>query len=179
MNQDVYSVAQKKLRLPPNLTNYQDAYQSFSWERAENEIEWFPNGKLNAAYNALDRLLKTARKDKIALFLEGADGMKKSFTFADIARISNQFGNLLKGKGVVKGDRVFIFLPRVPYLYCAFLGILKIGAIAGTLFSAFQEQALFDRLENSGAKVLITNKELSERLKNIHSKLPKDRKSVV
>ena len=172
MNQDVYSVAQKKLRLPPNLTNYQDAYQSFSWERAENEIEWFPNGKLNAAYNAVDRHLKTARKDKIALFWEGADGMKKSFTFADIARISNQFGNLLKGKGVVKGDRVFIFLPRVPYLYCAFLGILKIGAIAGTLFSAFQEQALFDRLENSGAKVLITNKELSERLKNIHSKLP-------
>ena len=70
-----------------------------------------------------------------------------------------------------RGERVFIFLPRVPELFISFLGALKIGAIAGTLFSAFQEQALADRLGNSDAKIVITNKELKPRIDKIRKKL--------
>lgn len=166
-------------KLPPNLPDYYKAYQNFSWdEAAKTEIVFFPDGKMNAAYNALDRHLATDKKDKIAMYWEGPNGEKKKYTFSEAAMISNQFGNLLKSKGVGRGDRVFMFLPRIPELYFAFLGILKIGAIAGTLFSAFQEQALFDRLENSEAKVLITDKELAERLKNIREKLP-DLKEII
>lgn len=173
MNEDIYTIEQKNLKLPPNLVDYESAYKSFSWEEsAKTELSWFENGKINAAYNAVDRHLNTPNKDKLALLWEGDAGGKKSYTFADIAHLSNKFGNLLKQKGIVKGDRVFIFLPRVPELYYAFLGILKIGGIAGTLFSAFQEQALFDRLENSGAKILITNKELGQRIANVKTKLP-------
>lgn len=158
---------------PPNLPDYGQVAKTFSYEEAaQKELEFFDDGKLNAAYIAVDRHLKTARGAKKALLWEGAHGEKKSYSYADLARLSNKIGNLLKSRGVSQGDRVFIFLPRVPYLYLAFLGIVKIGAIAGTMFSAFQEQALLDRLADSGAKILFTNKELFPRLTNIRDKLP-------
>lgn len=170
---DIYTVDQKNFKVSPNLVDYEEAYKSFSWEEsAKTELSWFDDGKINAAYNAVDRHLNTSYKDKLALVWEGDTGQKKTYTFSDIARLSNRFGNLLRQKGISKGDRVFIFLPRIPELYCAFLGILKIGGVAGTLFSAFQEQALFDRLENSGAKILVTNKELSQRIESVKTKLP-------
>ncbi|MCL4339131.1 acetate--CoA ligase [Patescibacteria group bacterium] len=167
------------LKVKPNLTEYENTYKNFSWDNVRNELEWFPDGKINIAYNAVDRHLNSPRKDKIALYWEGDNAEKKQYTFADIARLSNQFGNFLKSRGVARGDRVFIFLPRIPYLYISFIGILKIGAIAGTLFSAFQEQALFDRLENSGAKVLITDKELAVRIQNVREKLPNLKEVVI
>ncbi len=159
-------------RIKPSLPDYESAYKNFSWDNAKKELDWFENGKINAAYNAIDRHLTTFRKNKIALYWEGALGQTQKYTFEEIAVLSNKFGNYLKKLGVERGDRVFIFLPRIPYLYIAFLAILKIGAIAGTLFSAFQEQALLDRLENSQAGVLITDEALVERIKNIRKKLP-------
>ncbi|MDP2861145.1 MAG: AMP-binding protein, partial [bacterium] len=143
------------------------------------EIEWFKDGKLNAAYNAVDRHLKTWRKNKVALYWEGENGESEKYTFEDLAEKSNQFAHGLKSLGIKRGERVFIFLPRIPELYIAFLGILKTGAIAGTLFSAFQEQALFDRLENSGAKVLVTNKNLLPRVEKIRKKLKNLRTIIV
>lgn len=158
--------------LKPNLVDYEATYKNFRWDKVGNELSWFDDGKINAAYNAIDRHLTTFRKNKIALYWEGSLGQTQKYTFAEIALLTNKFGNYLKKLGVERGDRVFIFLPRIPYLYIAFLGILKIGAIAGTLFSAFQEQAIYDRLENSQAKVLITDSALVERIKNIRHKLP-------
>jgi len=155
----------------PNLVSYEHEYASFSWKDAEKELVWF-DGKLNAAFNAVDRHLTSWRKNKVALYWEGEDGQKQTYTFEDIARSSNKIGNVLKSLGVVRGDRVFLFLPRIPVLFYSFLGILKIGAIAGTLFSAFQEKALFDRLENSDAKVLITTSDLATRLAHVRRKLP-------
>ncbi|MEJ7170197.1 AMP-binding protein, partial [Staphylococcus epidermidis] len=78
---------------------------------------------------------------------------------------SNQAANVLKDKANVnKGDRVFIFMPRTPELYFAFMGILKLGAIVGPLFEAFMEKAVTDRLENSEAKVIITTNTLLPRI---------------
>jgi acetyl-CoA synthetase len=159
------------LKIKPNLLDYQKKYRAFSWQEAKKELEWFKAKKINAAHNAIDRNAQNFRKNKVALYWEGEKGEKKKFTFAELAILSNQFANLLKEKGVERGDRVFFFLPRVPELYYGFLGTLKTGAIAGTLFSAFGTQALLDRLQNSGAKILVTNQELLSRVKKIRSQL--------
>jgi len=162
----------KKLNYQPNFTNYDKTYQTFSWFQAAKEIDYFPDGLLNAAYIAVDVNAQNFRKNKVALYWESEAGDELKLTFQELSRLSNKVGNALKQVGVEREDRVFIFLPRLPELYLAFLGILKIGAIAGTLFSAFGPQALEDRLKSSAAKVLITNQELYPRVKKIIKALP-------
>lgn len=165
----------KKLKLKRqkfNLSDYGKIYRSFQWDDHRSELTFFRRNKINAAYNAIDRHVQGPRKNKIALYFVGEAGEKQKFTFLELSLLSNKTANLLRKKGIARGDRVFIFLPRIPDLYISFLGILKTGAIAGTLFSAFQEQALFDRLENSGAKIVFTNKDLGTRIEKIKKKLP-------
>ena len=164
-------VKKGKLSFVPNLDDYDATYRSFSWKSVRRELDWI-NGSLNAAYNAVDRHTHTWRRNKVALYWHGEDDTQKKFTFEELSLASNKFGNILKDFGVERGDRVFLFLPRVPELFFAFLGTLKIGAIAGTLFSAFQEQALFDRLQNSDAKILVTDSELKKRVDKVRHKLP-------
>lgn len=125
----------------------------------------------NAAVVALDRHISTHATQKI-LTVVSEDFKKREYTYQELSTISNQFANALVSLNVTKGDRVFLFLPRVVEVFVSFLGILKIGAIAGTLFSAFQEQALLDRLSDSEAKVIVTTQELFPRLERIWNKLP-------
>lgn len=155
----------------PNLEDYERTYKNFNWKHWEKELSWF-NGKINAAYNAVDRHVDTWRKNKVALYWEGENGTQKQYTFEQLAQASNKFGNIFKDFGIQHGDRVFLFLPRIPELFFAFLGTLKIGAICGTLFSAFQEQALLDRLGNSDAKILVTTLELKPRIDKVRRRLP-------
>ena len=148
----------KKLQPAPNLLDYDKIYKEFSWEKAEKEfVELFDDGTINIAYNCIDRHAKGKKKDKTALLFEGARGEKEQYTFADLKKLTDKFANVLASHGVKKGDRVFLFLPSIPERYVAFFGTLKIGAIAGTLFAAFQEMALRDRLSDSEATVVITN----------------------
>ncbi len=171
MKDEIYKKSRSATQELANLESYDEEARRFSWKDARKYIDEI-DGSLNAAYNAVDRHAQTWRKNKVALFWEDEDGNEKKYTFEEISLLSNKLGNVLKDFGVERGDRVFLFLPRVPELYFSFLGILKIGAIAGTLFSAFQEQALADRLANSGAKVIITTKELKPRVDAIRKKLP-------
>ncbi len=166
-------------KLPPNLPDYEKVYKSFKWSDADSEIDWFAGRKLNAAYNAIDRHAEGPRKNKVALYWEGEGGERKKFTFDELTELSNQFANLLKELRVERGDRVFFFLPRVPELYFGFLGAVKTGAIAGTMFAAFGPQALLDRLQNSGAKILVTNSELLKRVEKIREKLPRLQKIIL
>jgi acetyl-CoA synthetase len=168
----------KKYPNDANLENYEKTYGAFSWEKAKKEISYFANGKLNAAYNAVDRQLAAGRRNKVALYAIDANNKLEKFTFADIYYLSNRVGNALKGLGVVKGDRVFVFLPRIKELYTATIAIAKIGAIAGPLFSAFGPDALRDRLLDSQAKVIITTPDLKPKLDEIRSQLP-DLKYVI
>jgi len=179
MPDELYSKKEHPPKREPNLPSYDDVYKTFSWEEAAKEVEFFSDGSLNAAHSAIDRHLSSARRDKIALLWEGADGTKRSYTFAQLASYSNQFANLLKSKGIVKGDRVFIFLPRIPQLYASFLGILKNGAIAGLLFSAFQKQALMDRLADSEAKIVVTNTDLAKRVAEVRVSLPNLKEVII
>jgi len=179
LKQELIKKPASGFKLPPNLPDYERAYKKFSWQKMEKELDWFKGKRLNAAYNAIDRNALNYRKNKIALFWRGGNDEEKKFTFSELAVLSNQFANLLKSFGIKKGDRVFFFLPRVPELYFGFLGTLKTGAIAGTLFSAFGPKALFDRLESSGAKVLVTNKELKKRVDQITKGLKNLKKIIL
>ncbi|MFH1276436.1 MAG: acetate--CoA ligase [Candidatus Woesearchaeota archaeon] len=161
-----------------NLQNYPKIYKNFSWKDHYKELDWFKNKKLNAAYNAVTRHALSKDKDKIALYWEDEKTAEK-FSFADLDHLSNKFANILKKQGIKKGDRVFIFLTRIPEIYITFLGILKTGAIAGTLFQAFGYDALKDRLQNSGAKYLITNSELVKRVYKIKKGCPLLKKIIL
>lgn len=147
-----------------HLKNYEETYRHFDWAEAEKHFSWHETGKLNAAYEAIDRHAESFRKNKVALYYKDANRNEK-YTFKEMKEESNRAGNVLKRYGnVEKGDRVFIFMPRQPELYFIMLGAIKIGAIAGPLFEAFMEGAVKDRLENSEAKVVVTTPELLERI---------------
>ena len=171
-NIEIYEKTKEQYKLVPNLEDYDKTYADFDWKSVYDELEWFEEGKLNAAYNAIDRHLKTDKKDKVALhWISDTEG-EKTFTFEQLAKQSNKFGNLLKKLGVAKGDRVFMFLPRIPACYISFLGTLKIGAIAGTLFQAFKSAALSDRLGNSETSVLVTHSSMKDRVNEVRDQLP-------
>ena len=156
----------------PNLEDYKKAYREFRWEDIEKELDWLGDGKLNIAYEAVDRHLKTSRKNKAAFVFEGKDGAKETYTFFELAKSSSRFANVLADLGAEKGDRVFVFLDRVPELYISVLGTLKIGAVIGPLFSAFGPDAVKDRLMDSEAKVLITSPRLKNKIEEIFNDLP-------
>jgi len=147
-----------------NLKNYEETYSQFDWKEAEKVFSWHETGRVNMAYEAIDRHAESFRKNKIALYFR--EGLRnEKYTFKEMKELSNKAGNVFKTYGdVEKGDRVFIFMPRSPELYFATLGIIKLGAIAGPLFEAFMEGAVRDRLEDSEAKVLITTPELLNRV---------------
>ena len=159
-------------QVTPNLTDYQAARSSFSWDEMRAQLDGLPGGGLNLAYEAIDRHVKHGKGDKAALIWAGKNGEEERYTFADMARESNKFANVLTELGVNRGDRVFIFAERVPELYFAFFGVLKLGAVVGPLFSAFGPDPVKDRMEDSGAKVLLTTPDLRERVKDILPQLP-------
>ncbi len=120
--------------------------------------KWFVNGKINASYNAVDRHIKTWRKNKAAIIWEPEPTNEQSrvLTYQDLYREVNKFANVLKSLGVQKGDRVGIYLPMIPEVQIAMLACARIGAIHSVVFSAFSGQSLKDRMEDAEAKVLVT-----------------------
>lgn len=162
----------KKFPVKANVENYEQLYSSFTWDDAKKELYFFAGGKLNAAYNAIDRHMHDGRRNKVALYAVDANNKVEKYTFQDIYEMSNRAGNALRELGIKKGDRVFVFLPRVPELYSATVAIAKIGAIAGPLFSAFGPDALRDRLLDSEAKIVITNPALKPKIDQIRDQLP-------
>ena len=147
-----------------NLQDYTETYRNFDWSEVEKAFTWSETGKVNMAYECIDKHVDQGRGDKVALHYQD-EQRTESYTFTEMKDRSNQAANILKDKANVnKGDRVFIFMPRTPELYFAFMGILKLGAIVGPLFEAFMEKAVTDRLENSEAKVIITTNTLLPRI---------------
>ena len=162
----------------PNLADYEGMAGSFRWEDLYQELDWLPDGGLNAAYECIDRHALGSKRDKAAMIWEGRNGEQERYTFADLKAATDTFANVLRGLGVQKGDRVFLFMDRVPEQYIAVFGILKVGAIAGPLFSAFGPDPVRDRLADSGAVVLVTSPELRRRIAGVLPALP-DLKHVI
>jgi len=169
-----------KFLVRPNLSDYQKMRAEFRWETISDELDWFDDDHINIAHIAVDTHLKNRRRDKKALIWESQKGEVEEYTYADLSRLSNKFANVLvKETGVLKGDRVFFFLERVPEIFIGILGTLKAGAIIGPLFSAFGPEAVKDRLADSRAKVLVTSPVLKKKIVEILPDLPHLEKIIV
>ncbi len=117
---------------------------------------WFVGGKLNVAYNCLDRHVEEGRGDKVAYFFEGEPGDQRAITYAELLDEVGRCGNALRSLGVERGDRVAIYMPMIPELPVAMLACARIGAVHSVVFGGFSAEALRDRIEDAEAKVLIT-----------------------
>ncbi|HZD55503.1 MAG TPA: acetate--CoA ligase [Anaerolineales bacterium] len=163
-----------------NVKEYEDLYKfsledpaGFWGERAE-ELEWFKKwdkvlddsnapfykwfvgGKTNIVYNALDRHLKTYRKNKLALIWEGEPGDTRTFSYYSLNREVCKTASVLRSMGVRKGDIVTIYLPRIPEQAITMLACAKIGAAHSVVYGGFSVEALAERIEDAQSKVLIT-----------------------
>jgi acetyl-CoA synthetase len=118
--------------------------------------KWFVGGKTNITLNALDRHVKTWRKNKVAIIFEGENGDKQSLSYWRLWQEVNKFANILRSMGVKKGDRVTIYMGRIPELVIAMLATAKIGAVHSVVYGGFSENALADRIEDAQSRVLIT-----------------------
>lgn len=122
-------------------------------------LDWGNGKPYNIVHQTLDRHLKLGLGPKTALrYLDGTRDL--SWTFFQLARRTDFWAQYYRSQGIQKGDRVFILLPRVPEIYAAILGAIKIGAIVGPLFEGFYEEALRDRLSDSGARLLVSSPDL-------------------
>ncbi len=144
-----------------------DLSKGFPWAR------WFIGGKLNLIHNMLDRHLPRLAA-KPAFIWESDDGQKKKLTYGDLAKEVTRLGSALKNAGIVKGDRVALYLPMIPEMVVAFLAILKIGAVIVPVFSGFGPQALAARLQDAQVKVLFTSDGSLRRGKTIEIKKSAD-----
>jgi len=119
-------------------------------------FKWFVGAKTNIVYNAIDRHLKGARRNKLALIWEGEKGDVHTYSYHALNREVSKFASVLKALGVRKGDRVTIYMGRVPELPIAMLAVAKIGAVHSVVYGGFSTEALHGRLEDSESRVLVT-----------------------
>ena len=132
--------------------------KTLDWSFGEDDlhIEWFKGGKLNVSYNCLDRHLES-RGDQTAILWEADDpGHDKKISYRELHADVNKFANVLKSRGVKKGDRVSIYMPMIPEAVVAMLACTRIGAVHSIVFSAFSPDALKDRILDSDCQCLIT-----------------------
>ncbi|MDX1433405.1 MAG: acetate--CoA ligase [Gammaproteobacteria bacterium] len=128
----------------------------WSWNYDTADIKWFIGGKLNVAYNCLDRHLEK-RGDQTAIIWEGDDPKRdKKVTYRELHREVCKFANVLKSRGVKKGDRVSIYMPMIPEVVVAMLACARIGAIHSVVFGGFSPESLKDRILDSDCRVVIT-----------------------
>ena len=118
--------------------------------------KWFVGAKVNIVHNCLDRHVKTWRKNKVALIWEGETGEMRVYAYHGLWREVCMFANILRSMGVKKGDRVTIYMGRVPQLMMAMLACARIGAIHSVVYGGFSTEALHERIEDSQSNVVIT-----------------------
>lgn len=131
-----------------------------------------PIREMNIGYLCTTAHVLKGQGERVAMRWIDARGERGSYTFLDLDKESNRFANLLESLGFAPGDVFFTFLPKMPEQFFAFLGALKARLICGTLFSNFGEDALLDRLGDSGAKGIITKKSFLKKLERIRERLP-------
>lgn len=170
---------------------WENIAKELSWYKPWNKIldwkfpyaRWFVGGQTNIVYNALDRWMNTDVKEKTALIWVAQDQTELKFTYGQLNEKVSKFANGLKSLGVKKGDKVTIYLPRIPEQFIAMLACLKIGAVHSVVFSGFSSDALKNRVEDAGAKIVICSnsypygKKVIESKKNVDEAL-KENKTI-
>lgn len=131
------------------------------WDTALDDSDkpfykWFVGGQVNIAYNCLDRHVKTWRRNKLALIWEGENGDVRTLSYHALNREVSKFANVLRSMGVKKGDRVTIYMGRIPELIIAMLACAKIGAVHSVVYGGLSVEALHGRIADSESRVVIT-----------------------
>lgn len=141
------------------------ASENYEWYKPWNQVlddsnapfyKWFVGAKVNLVHNALDRHMRTAVRNKAALIFEGEKGDSRTYTYQQLHHEVGKFASVLRSMGVSKGDRVTIYMGRIPELAIAMLACAKIGAMHSVVYGGFSTEALLGRIEDSESKVLIT-----------------------
>nr|WP_239543833.1 acetate--CoA ligase [Glutamicibacter nicotianae] len=132
-----------------------DFTETLDWSEAP-VAKWFVGGKLNAAYNALDRHVENGRGDRVAIYFEGEPGDTRSYTYAQLAEEVKKAANAFESLGVAKGDRVAVYLPMIPEAVITMLACARIGAIHSVVFGGFSADALRSRIDDADAKLVVT-----------------------
>ncbi|MGD9547374.1 MAG: acetate--CoA ligase [Candidatus Krumholzibacteriia bacterium] len=151
---------------------YEQLKQDFDWSRAAAELGIEPGAPLNIGWFCSDRICDLGKQDKDALRWEDFRGESRTYTFDDVRVLSNTFASFLQDQGVTAGDRVCMFLDRVPELYIGFLGVLKMGAIVQPLFSAFGDDSLRTRLDDASTRAIVTQKKHLGKVRRARENLP-------
>jgi acetyl-CoA synthetase len=118
--------------------------------------KWFVGGKINVSYNCVDRHVNSSRRNKAAIIFEGEPGDTRTLTYDQLQREVCKFANVLKSKGIKKGDRVCIYMPMIPELPIAMLACARIGATHSIVFGGFSAQSLIGRINDAEAKCVVT-----------------------
>jgi len=155
-----------------NIGSYEQRLQGFDWNEARNVLDWRDGELQNIGHMCSDRICARGSADKTALIWEGFGDAKARYTFDDARVLSNGFAKLLRDQGVEAGDRVCLFMDKVPALYFSFLGVLKMGGIAQPLFSAFGDDSLEVRLASAETKAILTTQKHVKKVRKILGNLP-------
>ncbi|WP_261165984.1 acetate--CoA ligase [Microbacterium sp. Marseille-Q6965] len=118
--------------------------------------KWFADGALNVAYNCLDRHVEAGHGDRVALYFEGEPGDSRAVTYAELTDEVKRLANVLTEMGVGEGDRVALYLPMIPEAVASMLAVARIGAVHSVVFGGFSADSLRSRIDDAGAKLVIT-----------------------
>ncbi len=151
---------------------YEERLQNFNWQQAADELGYREGDPINIGWYCSDRICEMGQAEKTALLWENFRGEERSFTFNDLRQLTNTFAFWLEDLGVKPGERVCLFMDRVPELYLGFLGVLKMGGVVQPLFSAFGEDSLWTRLDNAGTCTIVTQKKHLRKVRKILERLP-------
>jgi acetyl-CoA synthetase len=155
-----------------HIGSYEDRLKGFSWSIAERELGYKSGDAINIGWYCTDRVCRMGKSAKTALIHEGMGGVERRYTYNDIRLASNTIGAFLRDLGLESEDRVCLFMDRIPELYIGFLAILKIGAVAQPLFSAFGDESLLVRLSNAETSAVVTQKKHVSKVRKILDRLP-------
>ena len=150
-----------------NMSSYEDTQKKFNWRSAEEELGYNPGDVINIGAYCSDRICSLGKAHKKALIWQDHKGNVKEYTFDDLRILSNSIAHYLQKLGIKSGDRVCLFMDKIPELYIGFLGVLKMGGIVQPLFSAFGSESLLTRLEDSTTTAILTQKKHLPKVRNI------------
>lgn len=162
-----------------NIGSYEERVKDFQWRISEQELGYSPGSVINIGEYCTDRICRMGKGEKTALIWEGHSGEVKTYTFNEMRVLTNTIATFLQDLGLKAGDRICLFMDKVPELYFGFLGILKMGGIAQPLFSAFGAESLFTRLEDAQTAAIITQKKHVAKVRKILTDLPHLRNIIV
>lgn len=162
-----------------NIISYEERLKNFDWSISEKELGYKKGDKINIGWYCSDRICNLGLGEKLAMIWEDHVGNNKRYTYNDLRVISNMFAKYLLDLGIKPGQRVCIFMDRVPELYISFIGILKMGGIAQPLFSAFGDESLFTRLDSAKTTAIFTQKKHVAKVRKIRNQLPELKHIIV